>query len=697
VSLTTITVTGSYPPGAGTGLATGWVEFTPTARIVNATGHTIIPQTPITVQLQVGAVSLPGLVTTDNAGLLPTGWAWQVTEHINDTSPVTYTVNIPSSYGATVDLAQLSPVTPAPTSASFVQLGGDIGGTSTVPLVAKIQGTTIQAPPGGESKFLAGDGTWQTVSSTPAYQFPVGNYGAKGDGQVVHDGAMSSVTNPTVLACTTSLPFKLADVGKHVIVRNAGPSGVSALVTTITGFTDSGHVTLAASASTTVSSTLVFWATDDTAAIQSALNAAVAYAEAGSSGRGVAVGAPGMYGVFGPLVTGGSTLGNAQLTLPVPATTVNKVYAGLECLDPAASGVGAHWQQLTFQNAGMTLVSGGVFASQSAQATSISAAGNPCVIGGPTQPNHYGDSNLVFSNMCFSLRGVTIATPLSASGWNYCGADFSGLSQAVVRDVTVTVTGTYAANDFNSPATFSGGASKGILMPANGNNDLCDVQNLSVWGGYTWAFLATEHTVMRNVRLLYSWSALGLVGYYFNSVGAGHAIYGDQISVEGCVYNWYIFGQGASGIGPFVDIVQMDTESPAPTCRDDGNGGVQFSLGRIKLTGLYTAASISIPQTGVEVIDGQQRPGPVTATVIPTGTTAVANPHWRWANVTLAGGTVTAVKIGTYMGGVSAPSMTTVYSQSAAALPLSTFRVPPGGWIEVDCTVTPTTNAWVLD
>jgi hypothetical protein len=152
------------------------------------------------------------------------------------------------------------------------------------------------------------------------------------------------------------------------------------------------------------------------------------------------------------------------------------------------------------------------------------------------------------------------------------------------------------------------------------------VQNLSVWGGYTWAFLATEHTVMRNCRLLYCWSALGIVGSYFNSVGAGHAIFGDQISVEGCTYNWYVFGQGASGVGPFIDIIQMDTESPAPACRDDGNGGVQFSLGRIKLTGLYTAASISIPMTGLEVIDGQQRPGPVTATAIPTGTTPAAKP-----------------------------------------------------------------------
>lgn len=160
MALTTITVTGSYPAGAGSQLATGWVQFVPTARIVNATGHTIIPQTPIQVQLQLGGFSLTNVATTDNAGLEPSGWAWQVTENITGIPTVTYTVDIPSSYGATVDLAQLSPVTPAPTGDSFVQLGGDLGGTSAVPLVEKIQGTTIGAPPGGTTEFLRGDGSW---------------------------------------------------------------------------------------------------------------------------------------------------------------------------------------------------------------------------------------------------------------------------------------------------------------------------------------------------------------------------------------------------------------------------------------------------------------------------------------------------------------------------------------------------------
>lgn len=547
------------------------------------------------------------------------------------------------------------------------------------------------APNAGSNGLVADSGHTHPLQ---LHQFDVKAYGAKGDGKVVHDGAMTA--SSATLTCATSTPFALTDVGKSVIVRNAGPSGQSALVTTISAFVDAGHVTLAAAASTTVSSTIVAWASDDTNAFKSATNAAVAYAEASGFGYAEVTGPAAIYGIFGPLVTGGGTLGNAQIPLPIVTTDVNKVTLVFKCVESVTAATGAHWQQQVFQATGMTLLSGGVFANSGAQGASITAAGNPCVIGGPTQPNHYGDSNLVYSNMNVVLQNLTLVTPLSASGFNYCGADFSGLSQATIRDVNVTVTGTYLANDFISPSNFASGLSKGILMPANGNNDICDIQNLSIWGGYTFALFATEHTVIRNARLLYCWSALVAVGNYFNSVSAGHAIYGDQISVEGCIYNIYVLGQGAAGIGPYLDIVQMDTESPAPRLRDDLSGALATAQGTVKLTGLYTASTIQTDEpTTLSIINGQQPPGPAAALSYTLGT-AFMNTYWRPATIVLAGGTVTAVKVGATMGGASAPAMTTIYSQSSAALPLITIQVPPGGWLEIDGSVKPTTNSWIL-
>ena len=38
---------------------------------------------------------------------------------------------------------------------------GDIGGTALAPVVAKLQGTTLGAPPGGTTQYLRGDGSWQ--------------------------------------------------------------------------------------------------------------------------------------------------------------------------------------------------------------------------------------------------------------------------------------------------------------------------------------------------------------------------------------------------------------------------------------------------------------------------------------------------------------------------------------------------------
>lgn len=531
----------------------------------------------------------------------------------------------------------------------------------------------------------------------PAHQFSIQAYGAVGDGQIVADGAMTTGAFGTTLACTTSTPFKVTDIGKAILVKGAGPSGVTCLVTTIAGFTDSGHVILSGAASTNVTGALVCWATDDTVAIQAAINAATAYAQAtGGYGEVVVPPAPGaFYGVAGQLVTGGSTLGNAQLTLPVIGPTVNKVTLAIRGSLTAATG--AHWQQVPFQTDGCTLLSFGVFPNQTAQGNSLTANGNPCVLGGPAQPGGYGTAALGFSNMHLQLQGVEIVTTYSSSGFNYCGIDLSGVAQATVMDVNIGTTASYVAGDFNTPTSFSGGFSKGLIMPAAGNNDICAVSRLSVWGGYTWAFLPTEHTVVSGgARLLYSWSAFCPVGTYFNSAGALHAITADQLSIEGVTNLMYIFGSGQSNVGPFIDVGQLDTESAAPAFTDDGNSGMAFALGRIKLTGQFTAGSISLPTTRMELISGQQAPGPVTPPAVPATATPIRNNFYRWATVTVYGGTGTAVKVGATMGGASAPAMTTQFSQSAASFPGVTVRIPPAGWIEVDYTGAPSW-AWEVD
>lgn len=214
--------------------------------------------------------------------------------------------------------------------------------------------------------------------------------------------------------------------------------------------------------------------------------------------------------------------------------------------------------------------------------------------------------------MHITLKGISILTTYSFHGLTYTAFDFSGMANAHVEDIAYGTTGTVPSGNFSSPNSFANGLSIGALMPAAGNNDNCIVRNVTVHGGYTYAFFATEHCVVETMRLLYCWSAFCAVGNYYGSVGATHAIKAQQLSIEACTNVLYIIGVGSAGIGPFVDIDQLDTESGAPAFSDNTSGnGLAAALGTIKLTGLYTVGNVSVSgPTGLKIIDGQ-RPYPV--------------------------------------------------------------------------------------
>ncbi len=97
-------------------------------------------------------------------------------------------------------------------------------------------------------------------------------YGALGDWRQVADAAMTS--GSAVLTSSTAA-FTAGDVGKWVSVQGAGAAGID-LVTTISAYTSATQVTLAASASTTVTAKYLDIGTDDTSALQQAINAACA-------------------------------------------------------------------------------------------------------------------------------------------------------------------------------------------------------------------------------------------------------------------------------------------------------------------------------------------------------------------------------------------------------------------------------------
>lgn len=577
-------------------------------------------------------------------------------------------------------------------------LGGDLVVTGAVNGVTGPRG----APGVGQIPVATSPTTTanQSPMNVGGWVFDIRAYGAVGDGQIAADGAIASGT-PN-LACP-SKPFTAADKGKAVLVLHAAAAGITTLATTISKVVDSGHVTLAANAGAAVASGgVVLWATDDTAAIQKAINAGHAFATAFTAPNVAAQplyqaysppGAGAFYGVAGPLVTGGATLGNGQITIPVEPDTANGVTCQIVGVDSGAKT--RHWNQGVPQMSGSTWVSFGVFASAGAQIASANAAGTPAMISGPTGVNGYGTDALLYSNVTVHLRNMSLLTTHSANGLGYGALNLHGCARAVLEDVSYGTAGTVPGGDYSTPAGFSNGLSIGALMPANGNNALNIWHRVICQGGYTYGVYATEHMHIDESVILYCWSGFCPVGSYGDGgsgVGALHAVDFPLLAIEGCTQIIRIIGPGSGGFGPVLRG-RLDTEGN--NAFDDTTSGTALAaaLGEICLSGSGNTIS-STSGTSLQIVNDLQAPG-FAATPTYTLSAAQINSYWRWATVILNGGVVTSVQVSSLMGGASAPAMNTVWTGALSA-PI-TVRIPPGAWWQINGSVKPTVNTWMLD
>lgn len=437
------------------------------------------------------------------------------------------------------------------------------------------------------------------VASAP-YVFDVtaSAYGAVGDAQVVADGAMTS--GSAVLTSATA-GFVPGDVGKAISVKGAAATGVTTLVTTIATYVSATEVTLGAANASggAVSGAIVMWGTDDTAAIQAAVNAAEAYLVTRTYAQVYFPSRP--YIVAGALNT--SKSGNGQIVFGVYDTDKTKRILEFRGAADGAAAV-RHWGQTHPQFSGSCLISLGVYSSTVAQVTNINAAGNPGVISGPQEGDGYGVA-ATFSNVMAVIKNLAILTTHSSFGLTYGAANLYGCANAHVENVGYGTAGVVPGSDYTSPGTFGTGLSVGMLLPAPGNNDHVIARNISCGGGYTYALFLTEHAVVDRYMALYCWAGLCPVGNYAGSVGSVHAMDIISASIEACINEIYIIGVGSSGVGPTI-YANVSTESSTPNIGGNSAAAMNAALGQIRLTGLFTESGVSVDNpTGIEIVNGQ--------------------------------------------------------------------------------------------
>lgn len=357
--------------------------------------------------------------------------------------------------------------------------------------------------------------------------------------------------------------------------------------------------------------------TNDTAAIQAAIDAAATYAAA-NSGYAEVIFPPAVYA----LTSAGRTdrSGNAQLALPIVAETANKVTLALIGTADAASM--PHWNATAGQKNGVVLKS--TWNAPDGSGTSNEGS----VIGGPTLPNGYV-SGANYSNCNIVIKGIQIQVPFTSRGSDTTGIDLRGMANAHLEDVSFlpNATPTQLNGTYTTP-----GWNIGIAMPVPGNNDLSVMNNCSVEGA-TYGFFLGEHLAAGRLAAIYCYTGM-LNGPFFSSVGQFHYNTITSASIEACVNGVHTVSSGKI----YIDTLSVEGSM---THVKDSTGNATGSIG---LGGIISTINVDDP-TGIKVTYLDAKPGATSAPSIPSSTTAFRNPKWRDAAVQVNNGTATVSNV----------------------------------------------------
>jgi hypothetical protein len=330
-------------------------------------------------------------------------------------------------------------------------------------------------------------------------------FGAVGNGREVKGATITSGTLGT-LVDTTNSPFTTAAPGMAIMVYGAGAAGVP-LVTTIATRVSATTVTLTAAASTAVANVAYRFGTDDTAAIQAAIDAACP----GGSGQGVVQFAAKTY----VLATAPrhDRSGNAILA-PVynPVTTLTAPAGVLHLRGPFSQSNQPNTHPLV----------GGTILMPILPAQTYSATyGPPSVLGGPTVEQV--GATFYFTNLNITLENVfvwlTQNPTLAAIDFGYC-------ADATVKGTAVMACAVGQA-DFIQPTNVW---SFGYRMPQGANYGVSVVDGCLVSGTYL-GLTGDDHLDLRG------WiQNRCYIGYAPSSHGS-HPAFASKIQSQECTYH----------------------------------------------------------------------------------------------------------------------------------------------------------------
>ena len=403
---------------------------------------------------------------------------------------------------------------------------------------------------------------------------------------------------------------------------------------------------------------------DDSTAILAASASAVAYAAANNGYAEVIF--TDHYKVTNAPSTAYS--GNAQLPLPLHATTANKLTLVWRGIRDASALL--HWQQTTPQ------ISGVVIETTYSAGSTPSFGNEPVVIGGPNPYNGYGEDTSTFTNILFVLDGIEILLPNDP---HVCGIDLRGVAEANIPNAAVMV------RSYPGSITVPTQAWQfGLFMPAANNNDNANIGLFSC-EGMNYGCIVSEHTTVQSLRAIYCTAGLVVeAGSLSNAGSITHGILVQYASVESCTVGLELYNSTSP---TKISVACLDWEpgtggwAPYGIINDPNGVGIGTVTVRCMFE-LNSGVTVLRGTTALRIYNEDQASGIVSESV-PATNTAYTMPFWRDATayITAGSGSTCVVKI----------DGTTVFTIPASGV--QSVYIPSGHTITLVYTSTPT---WVL-